>query len=49
MKLWTVPAGNGAVSIVSRPLGDELLFGEMEEIRAAGSTSSSRCSTATTS
>ena len=36
MRLWTVPALDGAVSVVARPLGDENLWGEVEEIRAAG-------------
>ncbi|WP_088289842.1 tyrosine protein phosphatase [Kineosporia sp. A_224] len=36
MRLWTVCAGLGAVSVVSRPLGDEFLVGELTEVREAG-------------
>ncbi|MBI4942878.1 MAG: dual specificity protein phosphatase family protein [Actinobacteria bacterium] len=36
MRLWTVRVGAGAVSVVSRPLGDELLVSELTEIREAG-------------
>jgi protein-tyrosine phosphatase len=36
MRLWTVRAGPGAVSVVSRPLGDELLIGELTELREEG-------------
>lgn len=36
MRIWTVHVGDGAVSVVARPLGDELLFSELEEIREAG-------------
>jgi len=38
MRLWTVPVCLGAVSVVSRPLGDELLVSEVEEIKQAGVT-----------
>ena len=36
MRLWTVRAGPGRVSVVSRPLGDELLVSEIEELRDEG-------------
>lgn len=38
VRLWTVPVGLGAVSVVSRPLGDELLVSEAEDIQRAGVT-----------
>ncbi len=37
MRLWTVDLqAAGALSVVSRPLGDELLMSEMEEVAEAG-------------
>lgn len=36
MRLWTVFADPGSVSVVSRPLGDELILIELDEVRAAG-------------
>jgi protein-tyrosine phosphatase len=38
VRLWTVPVGPGAVSVISRPLGDELLLAEAEDLRQAGAT-----------
>lgn len=38
MRLWTVRAGLGAVSVASRPLGDELLIEELQELRDEGVT-----------
>ena len=36
MRLWTVRSGPGAVCVVSRPLGDELLVSELTELREDG-------------
>ena len=36
MRVWSVNAGSGRVSVVPRPQGDELLLSEMEELTEAG-------------